>query len=89
MLSKPWAKFPSKSLAGLAQLVECPVLSHAVIQRHARSWVLDLQCLYVSMWMKMAQLKCWLSRESTQALKPRADVIRSPKQGYQCPHKKD
>ena len=26
---------------------------------------------------------------STQALKPRADIIRSPKQGYQWPHKKD
>ena len=28
-------------------------------------------------------------RESTLALKPRADVTRSPKQGYQWPHKKD
>ena len=27
--------------------------------------------------------------ESTLALKPRADVTRSPKQGYQRPHKKD
>ena len=27
--------------------------------------------------------------ESTLALKPRADVTRSPKQGYQWPHKKD
>ena len=29
------------------------------------------------------------ARESTLALKPRADVTRSPKQGYQWPHKKD
>ena len=28
-------------------------------------------------------------RESTLALKPRADVARSPKRGYQWPHKKD
>ena len=28
-------------------------------------------------------------RESTLALKPRADITRSPKQGYQWPHKKD
>ena len=27
--------------------------------------------------------------ESTLALKPRADITRSPKQGYQWPHKKD
>ena len=27
--------------------------------------------------------------ESTLDLKPRADVTRSPKQGYQWPHKKD
>ena len=26
-------------------------------------------------------------KESTLALKPKADVIRSPKQGYQWPHK--
>ena len=29
------------------------------------------------------------SKGSTLALKPRGDVIRSPKQGYQWPHKKD
>ena len=29
------------------------------------------------------------AKESILALKPRADVTRSPKQGYQCPHKKD
>ena len=29
------------------------------------------------------------ARESTLALKPRADITRSPKQGYQWPHKKD
>ena len=29
------------------------------------------------------------ARESTLALKPRDDVTRSPKQGYQWPHKKD
>ena len=29
------------------------------------------------------------ARESTLALKPRADVTRNPKQGYQWPHKKD
>ena len=29
------------------------------------------------------------ARESTVALKPRADITRSPKQGYQWPHKKD
>ena len=28
-------------------------------------------------------------RKSTLALTPRADLTRSPKQGYQCPHKKD
>ena len=28
-------------------------------------------------------------KQSTLALKPRADVTRSPKQGYQWPHKKD
>ena len=28
------------------------------------------------------------AKGSTLALKPRADVIRSPKQGYQWPHKK-
>ena len=27
--------------------------------------------------------------ESTLALKPKADITRSPKQGYQWPHKKD
>ena len=30
-----------------------------------------------------------LSERSTLALKPRADVTRSPKHGHQCPHKKD
>ena len=29
------------------------------------------------------------ARESTLALKPREDIIRSPKQGCQWPHKKD
>ena len=29
------------------------------------------------------------ARESTLALKPKADVTRSPKQGYQWPHEKD
>ena len=29
------------------------------------------------------------SEKSTLTLKPRADVTRSPKQGYQWPHKKD
>ena len=29
------------------------------------------------------------SERSTLALKPRADVTRSPRQGYQWPHKKD
>ena len=29
------------------------------------------------------------ARESTLALKPRTDVTRGPKQGYQWPHKKD
>ena len=29
------------------------------------------------------------SEKFTLALKPRADVTRSPKQGYQWPHKKD
>ena len=29
------------------------------------------------------------SERSTLALKPRAEVTRSPKQGYQWPHKKD
>ena len=30
-----------------------------------------------------------MQKESTLALKPRADVTRSPKQGYQWPHEKD
>ena len=29
------------------------------------------------------------ARESTLALKPRADITRSPKQGYQWPYEKD
>ena len=32
--------------------------------------------------------KC-ASEKSTLALKPRADITRSPKQGYQWPHEKD
>ena len=42
------------------------------------------------------RLPCWplysqqvSHKKSTQALKPRVDVIRSPKQGCQWPHKKD
>ena len=71
------------------------------------------QCLLASMWIRIAQLPCWLprdqqvscqrwiwgcccmqvtkhaSKEPTLALKPGADNTRSPKQGYQWPHKKD
>ena len=36
-----------------------------------------------------AQARKRASEKSTLALKPRADVTRSPKQGYQWPHKKD
>ena len=35
------------------------------------------------------QAKKHASEGSTLALKPTGDVIRSPKQGYQWPHKKD
>ena len=35
------------------------------------------------------QARKYASEGSTLALKPRADVTRSPKQGYQWPHKKD
>ena len=35
------------------------------------------------------QVRKHVSKESTLALKPRADVTRNPKQGYQWPHKKD
>ena len=35
---------------------------------------------------KSAQARKHLSEKSTLALKPRADMTRSPKQGYQRPH---
>ena len=40
-------------------------------------------------WSNSAQARKCASEKSTLALKPRADVTRSPKQGYQWPHKKD
>ena len=59
----------------------------------------------VNMWIEKAQLPCspphrkWIwgshrwkntqKKGSMLALKPRADVTRSPKQGYQWPHEKD
>ena len=48
------------------------------------------QCLFASLWMRMAWLPCWLLHAGDEAfkqggsilaLKPRADVTRSPKQG--------
>ena len=39
-------------------------------------------------WSQLGRSK-HASEGSTLALKPRADVTRSPKQGYQWPHKKD
>ena len=35
------------------------------------------------------QARKHVNERSTLALKPRADVTRSPKQGYEWPHKKD
>ena len=35
------------------------------------------------------QVRRHASKTSTLALKPRADITRSPKEGYQWPHKKD
>ena len=39
--------------------------------------------------LRITQVRKYASEGSTVALKPRADVTRSPKQGYQWPHKTD
>ena len=39
--------------------------------------------------LRITQAKKHAKRGSTLALKPRADITRSPKQGYQWPHKND
>ena len=42
---------------------------------------------YIQLWKNLPCFK--KLRKATLALKPRGDVTRSPKQGYQWPHKKD
>ena len=100
------------SWAGGDQLVEHPVLSHAVGQCQACS---GTQAPLMLVHKYMDETAChvghqkvsrchtrgeseesaahrWWSmqlRESTLALKPRAEISRSPKQWYQWPHKKD
>ena len=39
--------------------------------------------------LRITQARKHAKKESTLALKPRADITRSPKQGYQCPNEKD
>ena len=60
-----------------AQLPCWPLYSQQVL--HQR-WISGIHCMQVT---KHA------SDGSTLALKPRGDVTRSPKQGYQWPHEKD
>ena len=87
------------SLSWLCSVGRASVLSLAVRQWHVQTWAQAqpmLVCKYLDQNGSPAMLAtkrsrricCTQVRESTLALKLRADITRSPRQGYQWPQKR-